>query len=253
MMNVDKFIEQLKKAESAPNVYAFGMFGGQITEGVIKQKKKQYPTFYNTTRMAVYEKLYGQGVYGYDCCGLAKSVLWGWNDDKKATYGGAVYGANGVPDISADVMINKCTNVSTNFSTIEKGEFVWMPGHCGVYIGDGLCIECTTNWENKIQTTACGNISAKQGYKTRTWTKHGKLPWVDYGTKEASTATKAEKGIVVGVKVKLSAEATKYATGQAIPDWVKKQTYTVKQIKSDRTLLKEINSWVYNVDISEVL
>lgn len=60
------------------------------------------------------------------------------------------------------------------------GEAVWMSGHIGIYIGDGLAVECTPKWENKVQITAVGNIGSKAGYNTRTWTKHGKLPYVDY-------------------------------------------------------------------------
>lgn len=55
--------------------------------------------------------------------------------------------------------------------------------------------------------------------------------------------------ITLGSKVKII--GSKYATGEFIPDWVKKNTYTVKQIKGDKYLLKEIESWVYLKDIKE--
>ena len=32
----------------------------------------------------------------------------------------------------------------------------------------------------KEKITAVGNIGSKAGYNTRRWTKHGKLPYVDY-------------------------------------------------------------------------
>ena len=35
--------------------------------------------------------------------------------------------------------------------------------------------------------TAVGNIGAKSGYNTRTWTKHGKLPYVTYTGESIST------------------------------------------------------------------
>lgn len=41
----------------------------------------------------------------------------------------------------------------------------------------------------------------------------------------------------------------RYSTGQRIPDWVKRKTYTVKQIGEGKVLLKEINSWVNNNEI----
>lgn len=118
--------------------------------------------------------------FGFDCVCFIKGILWGWNGDKNKVYGGAKYASNGVPDIGADSMINVCNGVSKNFSSIEVGEVVWMKGHIGVYIGDGLAVECTPKWENKVQITAVGNIGKKAGYNTRTWTKHGKLPYISY-------------------------------------------------------------------------
>ena len=74
-----------------------------------------------------------------------KAILWGWNGNKNAYYGGAKYASNGVPDVSADGMITKCYDVSTtSWDKMAIGEGLWMPGHWGVYIGNGLAVECTT-------------------------------------------------------------------------------------------------------------
>lgn len=60
-----------------------------------------------------------------------------------------------------------------------------MSGHIGVYIGGGLAVECSPKWENCVQITACNRIIS--GYNTRTWTKHGKIPYVSYtGLSEAN-------------------------------------------------------------------
>lgn len=116
--------------------------------------------------------------WAFDCCGIIKSVLWGWKGDINAVYGGAKYASNGVPDYGADAMIRVSKDVSTDFSHIEIGEAVWKSGHIGVYIGNGLAVECTPAWANKVQITAVNK--PKTGYQTRVWTKHGKLPWVSY-------------------------------------------------------------------------
>ena len=118
--------------------------------------------------------------YGFDCVCMIKSILWGFSFDTSKTNGGAVYASNGVPDINADQMIARCPNATTNFSNIEAGEVVWKQGHIGIYIGDGLAVECTPAWKNCVQITAVLNIGSKAGYNGRTWTKHGKLPWIDY-------------------------------------------------------------------------
>lgn len=53
----------------------------------------------------------------------------------------------------------------------------------------------------------------------------------------------------VGQRVKVKSSASRYATGQSIPSWVKGNSYTIQQVKSDRVLLKEIVSWVYKSDV----
>lgn len=55
-----------------------------------------------------------------------------------------------------------------------------------------------------------------------------------------------------GAKVQVKSSATKYATGQNIPSWVKGKTYTVQQLAGNRALLKEIVSWVNNKDLTVV-
>lgn len=119
--------------------------------------------------------------FGFDCVCLIKGILWGWNGNVNKTYGGAVYASNGVPDTNAGGMFNNyCIDKSTNFNNIIPGEFVWMEGHIGIYIGDGLAVECTPIWKDGVQITAVGNIGKKPGYNTRTWTKHGKSKFIDY-------------------------------------------------------------------------
>ena len=118
--------------------------------------------------------------FGFDCVCLIKGILWGWSGKLNTSYGGASYASNGVPDLGADTMIKVCSGVSTNFSNIVPGEAVWKSGHIGIYIGNGLAVECTPAWANKVQITAVANIGSKSGYNARTWTKHGKLPYIDY-------------------------------------------------------------------------
>lgn len=79
-----------------------------------------------------------------------------------------------------------------------------------------------------------------------------------YGIKKkASTSTnkpttdKPSGGNLTTVKAGDTVKITgsKYATGQNIPLWVKLKSHTVKLISGNRALLKEINSWVYIVDL----
>ena len=123
----------------------------------------------------------------FDCVGLIKGILWGWDGDLSRTYGGAGYACNGVPDYDAKKMIDCCREVSTDFSTIVPGEAVWMDGHIGGYVGEGVVVEATPKWKGGVQRSTCLNVAGKQLPGTmgsRTWTKHGKLPWVDYTAQE---------------------------------------------------------------------
>lgn len=127
--------------------------------------------------------------FGFDCVCFVKSLLWGFTGNKNLAHGGASYASNGVPDIGEGSMINVCKNVSTNFKNIMPGEFLWMSGHCGIYIGDGLAVESTPIWKDGVQITAVGNIGKKAGYNTRTWVKHGKLPYIAYVGTDQTTPT----------------------------------------------------------------
>ena len=186
IMKVSSFIEILKSiATDQKTVYAWGMFGTPITMSSVTGKAKQYPYWYTESKInSIFAPIYrtGSDTWGFDCVGLIKGVLWGWNGDKSKTYGGAVYASNGVPDISADAMIEKCSNVSSDLSKIGVGEYLWMKGHCGIYIGNGQVVESSPKWKNGAQIT---NVSA------RNWLKHGKLPYIIYNSVEAEEVTKS--------------------------------------------------------------
>ncbi len=126
-------------------------------------------------------------VYAWDCVGLIKGLLWGWTGDPSKTYGGAVYASNGVPDIGEDEMLRRCAGASADFRGIVPGAAVWMPGHIGLYVGDGLAVESSPKWADGVQITAVGNIGKVSGYNIRIWKKWGLLPYVDY--KEAEIVT----------------------------------------------------------------
>lgn len=182
----------LALAKEYKTVYALGMWGWKLTREAINAKARQLPDFYTEAEK---RKLYALadegGCWGFDCVCMIKALLWGW-DGSDLPRGGAKYASNGVPDFGADAIGKYCDGYSTDFSKIEPGEVLHMPGHVGVYVGDGLAVECTRAWEAKVIVTAVGNIGKKAGYHTRTWTHHGKLKWIDY-TEEDQPMTPAEK------------------------------------------------------------
>ena len=139
-----------------------------------------------------------------------KGILWGWKGDKNAYHGGARYAGNAVPDVSADGMIAKCKDVSASgWDKLVPGEGLWLPGHWGMYIGDGLAVECTPAWKNGVQITAVLNIGSKSGYNARRWEKHGKLPWVEYDTETVDKAVEDAKK-TIKAKAGLADNTIKY-------------------------------------------
>lgn len=193
-MTNKEFVKKLKDiANNYKTLYVMGCFGAPMTEAN-KTRYINHHTYNKQTSRQKMIKAASADTFGFDCVCLIKGVLWGWNGDRNAAYGGAKYPTNsvpgGVPDISADTMITKCAELSTDFSKIEIGEAVWMSGHIGVYIGDGLAVECSPAWKNGVQITACN--CNKAGYNRRNWTKHGKLPYIEYVKETAPQPVKTK-------------------------------------------------------------
>lgn len=186
IMTDSKFVETAKLAVSVPTLYVNGCFGAPMTD----YNKKRYMNNTAFNKAPNRQKLIAAATpdtFGFDCICLVKSILWNWNADVNAVYGGATYKAHGVPDFPVDGnaktkgLLDYCTNVSTDFSKILPGEVLHIPGHAGIYIGDGLCAECTYRWKDGVQITAVANMGNHATVKnSRTWNEHGRLVWIDY-------------------------------------------------------------------------
>lgn len=190
MMTARELVERcLDIANNYKTIYMWGCVGSPVTARTIASKAAQYPDWYTAAKRAKFESLIGKDYFGFDCVNMIKAVLWGWNGNRNKTYGGAVYASNGVPDVSANGAIKLCRHVTSNFNQdIPIGAALWCEGHIGLYIGNGLGVECTPIWKNGVQVTAVKNIGQKSGYNSRQWTKWGLLPWVDYTANQPQTS-----------------------------------------------------------------
>lgn len=177
-MNNNEFVRVLKSiANNQKTLYVMGCFGAPMTAANKIRYTNNHDYNRKTSRAAMIKSA-SSDTFGFDCVGLIKGVLWGWNGDAERLYGGADYASNGVPDVNADTMIARCKDVSTDFSNIEVGEAVWIPGHIGVYIGDGKVVESSPQWRNGVQITS-----------KRNWQKHGKLPYIIYSSRRDDTVS----------------------------------------------------------------
>lgn len=175
-----------KIATNYKTLYIWGCFGDPMTKDRKQYHLNNYEYNKQPTRRAMINAA-SEDTFGFDCVCLIKGLLWGWNGNRSHSHGGAIYGSNDVPDIDANQMLDECSGISTDFSKIEVGEAVGMQGHIGIYIGDGLAVECTPQWKNGVQITAVQNIAPKIGYDSRRWTRHGKLPYVRYSETSSTT------------------------------------------------------------------
>lgn len=184
-MKAQEFVKKAKDiAENYKTLYVMGCFGAPLNEA----NKKRYIAQNDYNKQKSRQKMINNATsdtFGFDCVNTLKAIFWGWNGDKNANYGGAYYPSKNhpseVPDVNADTMFsNYCKKKSSEFKSIKVGEFLWMNGHIGIYIGNGLAVECTPAWKNKVQITAVGNIGKVSGYKTRKWKQHGESVFIDY-------------------------------------------------------------------------
>ena len=179
--------EFIKRAKQAANefdtLYVKGCFGAPMSESnKIRYRKNNS---YNAAP-ARQKKIDAADIntFGFDCVCFIKGLLWGWSGDKGNLYGGAKYKSNDVPDFGTEQMLDYCTHVSDDFTKIIPGCVLHNPGHVGIYIGDGLAVECTARWKDGVQITNVDNLGTSSVCNGRTWQEYGRLQWIDYITEE---------------------------------------------------------------------
>lgn len=182
IMTNKEFVEKaIDIANNYKTLYVMGCFGAPMTAS----NKKRYCNNNDYNKDAKRQKMINSSsldTFGFDCVCLIKGILWGWNGNLNHVYGGATFVKN-IPDLSIATMTSKSYSAgnSSNFSSLIVGELLYIgTGHIGIYIGDGLAVECTPAWKNKVQITAVGNIGPKEGYPTRIWKRHCKANFIEY-------------------------------------------------------------------------
>lgn len=191
-MTSKEFIEKLIKVSNMKTYYIKGGFGLVLNASGKKRAIKQYK--YNEERADKINAL-DSATFGFDCCGLIKGVLWNFEGNLKKTYGGAEYESNGLNDLNEKGLFNLCNNISDDFENIKPGEFLYMPGHCGIYIGNGNVAESTPSGSCGVQITDIKRVK---------WKAHGELPQIVY--QESKENIKNEKQDIPNYYLKMGSK-----------------------------------------------
>ena len=197
-------------------VYMKGVFGAPLSAALLRDKTAQYPSYYTEARCSKLRALLleSEPIFGFDCVCFVKGILWGWNGDAGAVYGGAKYASCGMPDITVEQMKARCRNLSDDFASLSPGELLFLPGHVGIYLGGGLCAECTPSFRGGVQITGVGNIGFTGDYPCRSWDCHGVLP--DLEGEEAPPSAGAENDDTVGLFLPVLKKGCKGETVRAM-------------------------------------
>lgn len=196
-MKLAQFINLLHQAYTSRNIYVHGGFGVNLS---IKEQLDRHLKLneYNRQNASAIRKAAEQHppVYGFDCIGLIKGIIWGWCNHAAGTYGGAIYLYNDLPDCNVDGFIRTCVAYEEPIGPLYPavGQVVWSKDrdHIAVYIGHGLVVEATRYGKSIIRIArirgyedediAWNNLIEK--YPERDFCAFGliKSPFLEYST-----------------------------------------------------------------------
>lgn len=238
-----ELVEYAKKALRENWGYCLGTYGQILTLNLQNSKMRQgYGVGQYNTRHKNYLDKYRNKMVS-DCYGLVKGFVW-----PKDSNGSAKYVASQDRNQEGAYRASKTTGPLSTIPEIP-GLILWMPGHAGIYIGNGEFIECV-GAPVGMRKGRIANGRIVSGSRFTHWFKDTYIDYISSSSKPViKPPTKPTGDLSIGSKVIVSKSASKYATGQTIPSSIKDKEYNILQVKSDRVLLKEIMSWVFIKDL----
>lgn len=174
---------------------------------LLKHIEQKRSTFYDNNFPGNCGLIHENGVLSFDCIGLVKSVI---NDPTIAVrtepVGFYVKPGQVIPDTTELGILELCTDqVWGNFTKMTPGEYLYMQGHGGVYVGDYVdgsgvvnTIECTGAFGGGVVSSYTDKYGRrfdhKGGSQVMAWEAHGKLSrYIDYTAKSEEEEPKKEE------------------------------------------------------------
>lgn len=198
-MLVRDFLLYARKAESRNNVYVLGGFGVVLKGKQLDRYTSNYE--YNRDHAEKIRKAAeNQPCFGFDCVGLIKGLLWGWNGNGAATYGGAKYNSNDVPDAGADSFFKHyCHNMGKPTDWMTRGCILHKEGHVAIYLGEGIALESTRNGNGKIRRCNVKGVGNDPELPTVAFEDWGLCNFIDYGVSK-TYLVKSDTGTMYEVR-----------------------------------------------------
>lgn len=189
--------------------------------------------------------------------GNTDAILYGMNRIKQAGYTPMYYSYK--PYTLAHVDYNRILRAYPNSLWIAAyknylpavtPDFGYFPSLPGIAIWQFTSTYGTGSLDGNVDLLG----ATQAGYHKSTTSSTGK---VTVKPKTQTAATKAgqtanatpKSAIKAGTVVKVNFSAKRWATGQAIPSFIKGKTYTVKQVAGNRVLLANVLSWANKSDV----
>lgn len=172
-----EFVEYLKNIEKKNTVYMWGDYGRLVTNNTINGKVAQYPDEYSNDLVLYLKSLIDKNYYAFDCAGLIKSYWMSNFGTEEVKY-------NSEYDLDARGITIGNAKKQGNIADIPNipGLLLYMNGHCGVYLGDGKVIECTSN--ERISHVKYGKV-CYSNLSDRNWLYYTESNWLNYVTSNA--------------------------------------------------------------------
>ena len=179
-MNNAEAVEKLVELATKYNtVYVNGTVGQPLSCDLIESTINI--TSGNEKRAERNKKRVPYNYYAFDCSGMVKALfLWNWNNGE--------YDYNENEEVNESGLWQLCpeasrSNTFASYDSIKPGEFLYKSGHCGMYIGGGYAVECTSDWNSGVQITRVvltNEPEADLSEPATRWEGHGQLPFISY-------------------------------------------------------------------------
>lgn len=159
--------------------------------GLSQYGKIKYDNSYPNNVMKFH---YAENCWTADCLGFVHTMVNGFAGNRDELGGGAVMDDFVLMSDEYTTLTKHCYNQSGDFNYLTPGEFLYMPGHVGLYIGDhepfndgrvfNVAECCYSSWGGGGLLSYVDTFGIRKNHKNGSsagnWTQHAKFYRVDY-------------------------------------------------------------------------